>query len=214
MRSREDGYTIAEMLASLVILGFVSALIVSGLMEGRRVWERMNAANEGAETVGGAQLLLRQRIERAYPVTLYDQSPPYSDFTGESNSLVFLAPPRPAQAPSALRRYKLWLSPGGELMLSSVSDLATDATKANENLVLLTGVQALDLAYFGPNPKGGAGWQLQWKDATEPPQLIRVHVQFEAGDGRLWPDLLVRPITTIDSGCVLNTATGRCRGRA
>ena len=230
MRARESGFTIVEMLASLVIMAMIAEMLISGISTGRRVWERTDAATEAAEVVSGAQMLLRQRLQHIYPVTRFDTMPPNVDFDGETTSIFFQAQPRVAQMPSALRRYKLWLSPRGELVLSSASDVAIDPTKPDENLVLLTGVQALDIAYYGPAPAppGSAftpfepgksltpqpsTWQLQWAKRTEPPTLVRVHVAFEQGDRRVWPDLLVKPIVNIDTQCVFNPATGYCRGR-
>jgi general secretion pathway protein J len=210
---KSDGYAIAEMLASLLIMGMLSLLMISGVVTGRHVWERMDAAAEASESVGGVQMLLRQRIERAFPVTQYNENPPYIDFYGDGSNMAFLAPPREAQSPQGLRRYKLWLNQQGELVLSSVSDLAINTNKPDENLVLLKGVQSLDLAYFGESPKGDVGWQLGWLNRIVYPRLIRIHVEFRPGDPRQWPDMLIKPLSTIDSGCVLNTATGGCRGR-
>jgi type II secretory pathway pseudopilin PulG len=203
-----------EMLVSLAIMGMVATMMLSGVATGKRVWERTDSLDSAVEEVAGAQMLLRQRLEHVYPVTVFDTLPPTTDFDGESSTLTFVAPPRVAQSPSALRRYKLWLSPHGDLVLSSVSTVAVNPTVADENLVLLSGVQALDLAYFGPDDKGQPGWQLQWVKQPMAPQLIRVHVAFERGDAREWPDLLVRQLVTIDSECVFNPATGHCRGRS
>ncbi|MGD0189606.1 MAG: prepilin-type N-terminal cleavage/methylation domain-containing protein [Rhizomicrobium sp.] len=213
MRPVDGGYTIVEMLVSLMILGMLGTMMLSGVSAGRRVWERTDALDSAVEEVAGAQMLLRQRIEHVYPVTVFETLPPTSDFDGESSTVTFVAPPRDAQSPSALRRYKLWLSPQGELVLSSVSTVSAHPTVADENLVLLAGVQALDLAYFGPDSKGDPGWSLQWSKQPMVPSLIRVHVAFGRGDSRVWPDLLVKPQITIDSDCVFNPATGRCRGR-
>jgi general secretion pathway protein J len=98
-------------------------------------------------------------------------------------------------------------------MLSSVSTVSANPTVADENLVLLAGVKALDFAYFGPDSKGDLGWNLQWSKQAMVPSLIRVHVAFGRSDPRVWPDLLVKPRVTIDSECVFNPATGHCRGR-
>lgn len=229
MRGRESGFTIVEMLASLVIMAMIAEMMISGISAGRRVWERTDAATEAAEVIGGAQMLLRQRLQHIYPVTRFNTMPPNVDFDGETTSIFFLAQPRLAQSPSALRRYKLWLSPRGELVLSSASDVALDPTKPDENLVLLTDVQALDIAYYGPVPSPPRAsnfesfgkpktatpseWQLQWVKRIEAPSLVRVHVAFAPGDNRVWPDLLVKPVVNIDSQCVFNPASGYCRGR-
>lgn len=212
----EAGYAIIEMLVSLLIMGMVSVMMISGFSAGRRVWERTDSQTHAAEIVGGAQMLLRQRLEHIFPVTQFDTMPPGVDFDGQSNSLTFIAPPRAAQSPSALRRYKLWLSPRGELVISSLSTVALDPKgAADENLVLLSGVQALDISYFGMSRADvkAPGWYPDWTKKREAPNLLRIHVAFDANDTRVWPDLIVRPRTTIDSECVLNPATGGCRGR-
>ena len=213
IRGQQLGYTIAEMLVTLLIMGMIGAMMLSGIVAGRRVWERTDTGSVAAEQVAGAQALIRQRFEHVFPVTNFENLPPTSEFDGESSTVTFIAPPRQAQSPSALRNYKIWLSPQGDLVLSSVSTVSANPTRGDENLVLLSGVQALDFAYFGPNPQGVPGWQLQWAKQQKVPELIRLHVAFEPGDRRVWPDLLVKPRVTIDSQCVFNPATGNCRGR-
>jgi general secretion pathway protein J len=213
---RQEGFTIAEMLVTRLIMGMIATMLVSGVAAGRRVWERTETGSVVAEQLAGAQALVRQRIEHLFPVTTFETLPPAIDFDGESSSITFVAPPRTLQAPSALRRYKFWLSPKGDLVLSSVSTVSANPKVADENLVLLSGVQALDFAYFGQFEylsSSVPGWQLQWKNATHVPELVRVHVAFEPGDRRVWPDLLIRPRVTMDSQCVFNPATGTCRGR-
>src|ERR1700733_1912797 len=134
---RAAGYAIAEMLASLVIVGMIAALMISGVTTGRRVWERMDASNAAAESVAGAQLMLRERIARIFPATLNDTMPPYADFDGTADHISFLGEARDSQRPTALRRYRLALDTDGDLVLTSVNDTAADQSAANEALVLL-----------------------------------------------------------------------------
>jgi general secretion pathway protein J len=213
MSQKTAGYAIAEMLASLVILGMIGTMMISGITTGRRVWERMDANDVAAENVAGAQLLLRERIESAFPATRNDTVPPYADFEGKADEISFLGEARDSERPTALRRYRLALDTDGDLVLSVVSDVALNQTVPSSVLVLLHGVQDFDVAYFGPQPKGPPAWQLSWEKQPSLPQLVRIRVQFEQGDRRAWPELLIKPMVTIDSLCVLNAANGRCRGR-
>ena len=213
MPEKSAGYAIAEMLASLVILGMIGALMISGITTGRRVWERMDASDVAAESVAGAQLLLRERIESVFPATRNDTVPPYADFEGKADAISFLGEARDSERPTALRRYRLALDTDGELVLSAVSDVALDQTVPSGVLVLLRGGQDFDVAYFGPQPQGPPAWQLSWEHQASLPQLVRIRLQFEQGDRRAWPELLIKPMVTIDSLCVLNAASGRCRGR-
>jgi len=214
MRSREAGYTLVELLASLIIIGMVSVMMLSGISAGRRVWERADIANAQGETISGAQMLLRERVERSFPATRYDKIPTYADFFGAANAVNFLSPPRDIHAPSGLVRYTLALAPNGDLILSALTDLAIDPKAAGEPLVLLHNVQQLDIAYFGVAPPDkDPAWHDQWQFRATLPLLMRVRVQFPPEDTRAWPDLLIKPFATVDSMCVLTVMTGKCRGR-
>jgi general secretion pathway protein J len=213
--ARTAGYTLIEMLASLIILGFMSALMHSGLNTGRRVWEHADKANIAGETVSGSQLLLRERLERIFPATRYDKIPTYADFTGTAEAVNFLSPPRDIHAPQGLMRYMLALASNGDLVLSSASDLAVDAQTGVEQMVLLHNVQQLDISYYGVVPPDKTpSWHDQWGGMAVLPLLIRVRVQFPPDDPRAWPELVVKPFATVDSMCVLTVMTGKCRGRA
>jgi general secretion pathway protein J len=215
MPSRQAGYTLIEMLATLIIVGLVSTLILSGLNTGRRVWERADVANIAGETVSGAQMLLRDRLERSFPATRYDKIPTYADFAGKADAVNFLSPPRDIHAPSGLVRYTLGLASNGDLVLRSLSDLASDPQAPGEQLVLLHNVQQLDIGYYGVVPPDkAANWHDQWGPSAVLPLLIRIRVQFPPDDPRAWPELVIKPFATVDSMCVLTVMTGKCRGRA
>ena len=215
MRNSSAGYALVEMLATLIIVGMTTAMMVSGLGTSRRVWDHIDAANTMGDAIAGAQNLLRDRIERVFPATRYDKIPSYADFDGVADKMMFLAPPRDIGAPSVLRRYQLAVAPNGDLVLASLSDLAADPAQPPENLVLLHHVQALDIAYFGVAPPDNRpGWRFAWELRPAPPQLIRIRVQFAPQDPRVWPELFVKPFAMVDSMCVLMINTRSCRGRA
>ena len=211
---RDDGFTLAELLVALVVMGMMGVMIVSGVGTGRRVWERMDSGSSWREAVEGAQLALRNRLEGAYPQTRFDSSAPYSDFAGNAKTVTFLAEDAAARRPSALRRYRLMVGVSGDLILSSVSDLAADDNPPRDDTVLLHNVQSIDVAYFGAAPPDNVPrWRLEWEKRPTLPQLVRVRVQFAPGDTRWWPDLIVHPAATVDTRCVLDFASHRCQGR-
>jgi general secretion pathway protein J len=214
-RGRESGYTLVEMLASLIIVGLAGAMMLSGVTTGRRVWERADAANAIGESISGSQMVLRERLERAYPATRYDKIPTYADFFGAENAVTFLSPPRDIAAPQALQRYTLGLAANGDLVLSDLSDVAIDPKGPGTPLVLLHNVQQLDISYYGVVPPDKApAWHDKWQGRPALPLLMRIRVQFPPDDPRGWPDLLIKPFATVDSMCVLTVMTGKCRGRA
>jgi general secretion pathway protein J len=215
MRRGDGGYTLVEMLVSLIIVGFAGAMMLSGISTGRRVWEHSDHASSVGETISGAQMLLRARLERSYPATRYDHIPTYADFFGSENGVTFLSPPRDIQSPQALQRYTLGLTPAGDLVLNDISDVAANPAAPGLPLVLLHNVQQLDIAYYGVVPPEKApAWHDQWQRLPVLPLLMRVRVLFPPDDPRGWPDLLIKPFATVDTMCVLTVMTGKCRGRA
>ncbi len=209
------GFALVEALASLVIVGMIGFMLIAGVTTGRRVWERIDTREAHGEELDSAQTMLRDRIEQTFPATMNDRSPPYIDFQGSSDDLTFLANPSEAGRPAPLRRYRLFLDAAGEVVLSSISDVAPEQGAIADNQVLLKGARQLEIGYFGPvYPDEQQRWRREWRDEAALPEIVRVRVSFEPNDPRWWPDLLIRPRTTIDALCLLNPVTHHCRGRA
>ncbi len=212
--SSSRGFALVEALASLVVVGMIGLMLMAGVTTGRRVWERIDTREARGETLDAAQISLRGRFEQAFPQTLYDEDPPYIEFQGTDRIVTFLANPPEAGRPAPLRHYTLSLDTAGELALASISDPDPPEHAIVTREVLLRGVRQIDMAYFGSaQPDNTRRWRPVWHDNAVLPELIRVRLAFEPGDPRLWPDLIVRPRATIDSACLLNTITHRCKGR-
>lgn len=213
-RAAVNGFTLIEMLVSLGLLGLVSVMIVEGLAAGTRIVAKSDARIVAGETVEAAQSLVRARLERLLPLTRFDSSQPFADLEGTADSLKFLAPPADSQGPSPPRRFRLLVSPQGDLVLASINAFASDDEPRYRRDVLLRGVRRLDISYFGPAPvTAGRYWQDSWSQRSAPPLAIRLRLVFAPGDRRRWPELIIRPAATIDTQCTLN-ASGRCAGRA
>jgi general secretion pathway protein J len=192
----------------------IGLLLVAGVTTGAQVWRRSDTREVSGETLESAQDTLRNRIEQTYPTTLYDGNPPDIDFQGGADSLAFEADPPASERPGPIRRYRLFLDTAGELVLASVSDIAPTPGPADAQ-VLLTGVRALEIDYFGvTRPDMQRHWRVSWRGQADLPELVRIRVAFEPSDPRVWPDLVVRPRATIDSLCRLDVVGHRCKGRA
>ncbi len=209
MKRSQSGYSLIEALAALMVLGATFVLLVGGLGTTRRIWDRLDRTSSAVDSVVAAQHLLRERLERTFPQTRFDASAPYVFFAGESDHVTFLAPAPAAAGRQVLQRYDLTVSAEGDLVLASRSDLALDPAGAQRREILLHGVDAISLAYYG-----GSAWLPRWQSRATLPELVRLRVAFQSGDARFSPDLIVHPAATVDSLCVLDVRTGHCRGRA
>src|SRR5436190_1957263 len=107
-----------------------SLMILGGVGTGRRVWESMDSTAAAGEAVEGSQALLRGRLERLFPAARYEGQTSRVQIDGRATSIAFLAPPNQAHAPDTVQRFMLSLSPRGELVLTSYSDLTADPTHA------------------------------------------------------------------------------------
>jgi Tfp pilus assembly protein PilX len=211
--ARSDGFALVEALASLVIVGLIGLMLFEGIGTAARVWERMDARQSGRESVDGAQSTLRDRLEEIYPATLYDKNPPYADFTGQASRIEFISSPSQSGRPAPLRRYGVLLNTAGQLILTSVSDVAPQ-TDTVVNQVMLRGVRAIDIAYFGSRqPDFTRQWRPDWDDETLLPEAIRIRLAFEPGDRRTWPDLIIHPQVMIDTSCSADPVSHGCKGR-
>ena len=155
-------------------------------------------------------------MERIFPATRYDKIPSYADFDGVADKIdvPFIAP----RCAGAIRRCgatNLAVAPNGDLGSFLIERSGSRPKTPPENLVLLHNVQGLDIAYFGVAPPDNRpAWRFAWEQRPSPPQLIRIRVHFAPQDPRVWPELLIKPVATVDSMCVLMIRTGKCRGRA
>lgn len=211
---RQAGFTLVELLVSLAILGMMAAMLLSGLVTGRRVWERVEHRTQAGEDVMAAQDAVRALVRRSVALGSLDGSRTRVLFTGDERQMQFISAAPDALAPMPPMTYRLGLSAGGALTLDRLPDLATDDSGAVTRLVLARGIAGLEFSYFGPTPPdNNLRWRSRWVRQSALPRLVRIRASYRQGDKRVWPDLIVQPSATIDTLCVYTPATGRCRGR-
>lgn len=218
-RRAEAGFTLAELLVSLGIMGFAASLLLAGLGSLWVVSKRDQDRDARDASIASAQLLLRRQLERISGVVRSDSTEAIIDAEGNDREFAFYAPPVARAAPDALQRYKLTLTATGDLMLYVANSLTERANLQEHGVVgwtpvkLLGDVRSLELRYFGADrSNGGSGWQRQWNGQPQPPELIAIRLGFAAGDRRFWPDLIVHPRVTTNIACRIGATTSRCEG--
>lgn len=212
----EAGFTLAEVLVALGVLGLAAGLLGASLHVSARVAPGIVAPVDDDEVIA-AQRILRDRFERMSAVAPVLASQPIVEARGDAHGFSFVAPPLEREGPGALRNFRLILNPAGELTLYSASALEERVEIGDPSLAgwqptrLLAGVQGIEVAYFGPDPVSGEPrWQRFWIDRPAPPLLIRVQLRFAEGDRRVWPDLVVAPQASISSACVIDRSGTGC----
>jgi general secretion pathway protein J len=209
--SNQAGFTLIELLVTVTLLSFLALLLFGGLRFGVRAWEGAQAHGESTDDLRIVQNLLRRTLEQAYP--RYDASDPIHpvvDFRGQADWVTFLAPAPQSAGESGRSRITLAaLREGGDmrLVIRGEPELAAGGEGAWSSS-LLRNLAAARFSYFA-----GDHWRSDWTDAGTMPSLVRLHIEFRRGDGRVWPDLVVAPRIEEDVGCIYDVTTQHCQGR-
>lgn len=210
----ELGFTLVEMLVSLAIVGFASAMLLTGISTTSRALERLGGGAVAIDDVTQAQMLLRTRIERLVMAPPSNQFFVPNDVRGTTSEVRFSAPAPDGEQPIGLRRFWLSVSPLGDLTLYSAHPLddrvANNGTDGWQAARLLNDVEAVSIAYFGND---GEGFPKRWRTNWSPPRvpdLVRIDVSFRPGDRRSWPALIIRPGAVGSLACATDDSATQC----
>lgn len=194
---RQAGFTLLEVLVALVVLGFLMVGLSQGTRFGLSAWDsqaRILAAQSEADAI---DRVLRQLVEQADP----GRATVAAGLSGSSSTL------------SLVSHFPLFerLQDNGDVQAALGVDArkrlilrATPYVHATrlgpmppaEEFVLLTGVDHLEVTYWGRDSGGSddsRSWRSRWQGA-DLPDLIRIMVVFEASAQKRWPPIVAAPM--------------------
>jgi general secretion pathway protein J len=189
----EAGFTLVEVLVSLVLLALVLALLAGGVRFARGTWDAAARLEEqtGAEA---AEAFLRARLGEA--MALYEQHASGMVrvvFHGTGEAVSFVAPAPNGPAGAALYRYALSVTPGagpgrGALIVRLAPYRAKQAEAgadwAVQSHVLVRNVGSLGLRYFGRERAGAEpAWHAAWTRTDATPNLVELRIGRDAAHG-------------------------------
>ena len=182
----DAGFTLLEVLAALVVLGFLMAGLSGGVRLGLRAWDQQERAVAGHGDLDAADRAVRQLIAGIYPGT-----PTRTSMVDGTAGRLAMVTALPASAPARMAEVALGLD--GQRLVMRWTPLAPGvrlgpAPEFGE-AELLRGVSGVRFAYWPRDGRGG--WRDAW-DRQDPPALIRVRLSF--ADGRHWPDIVAAPM--------------------
>lgn len=219
-RPGDQGFTLVEMLITLVLLSMILAMLFGGFRFGTRVWERQQAHGGGATDIGAVQDALRRWLQQAYPLYVAgDRAHSHVDFQGRADELSLLAPAPIALEHGGFARLKLRTVARGDgrnaLVLSARPELTfADSRSAETDENVLLGLASVEFSYFGADGADDPPrWRDRWEGMQGLPVLVRVSVVFPPGDSRFWPELVVAPRLSVDAACDYDPLNKSCRGR-
>lgn len=217
------GFTLLELLIALSLLGFILALLFSGMRLGARSWDAVEVHSENSTHLAILQGFLRRNLSQITPFHWKKKADMNLAFIGQPDNIKLVAPITARSDIGGLFLISLELMQDNNddtqlVMKRAIPDAnstdftALDDSEKTEKIVLANHVDELSFAYFGPETKDAEPqWQDQWgsrNNQQQLPYLIRIRVKFS--NGRIWPDLIVAPLIGPDTGCSWDSSSNKC----
>ena len=205
--SREDGFTLIEVVVSLTLLSLLLALTPTAVRVGRQAWQT-EAQLERAAAIAVAENVIRRVIADAVPVRFDSgRSVGAVRFDGATNAVSFVAPAPSSLDGGGLQIYRLTTRPrnmglGQDLVINTrpfgytgagpASD-AAGADAVETATILIADVSALSVRYFGASANGGDRvWSRSWSGRGTLPALVEISYAF-AGGGTAPEPIMIAP---------------------
>lgn len=171
---KEQGFTLLEMLAVLMLMGVLFSLLAATLSGTRQSAAKVEQRQLQLSSQQSALALLRRSLHQALPIAVAGQTQP---FQGNSSQLQFMAP-MPSSLGGGLAHYRIdWHS--SQLWLSLMAQQKSVDLAATSAKPLLQNVHQLQFAYLRAVPKGQFRWVAHWQSRSMP---VAVRLRYQTAD--------------------------------
>jgi general secretion pathway protein J len=187
-----SGFTLLEVLVSLVVLALIILGLAQGLRFGVLAFQHQSAIIDRAASMDAVDRTLRGLVEQIDPGNRHDAP----EIVGDAQSVEFTSE-LPQGAAAALgvveAEIRILVDRQHRLILRWVP--YTHATPSGPlpqpvDTVLLSQVDHVTISYWARS--GPPHWLAAWT-ASEVPALIRISLTFQPGTGMTWPDIVAAP---------------------
>jgi general secretion pathway protein J len=216
-RGNEQGFTLLELLVSLVVLSLLAVILFESLHFGIQGWHSARRHASDVEEVATAQRFLRSRVEAIVPFRSVAIGEAVRAVSGGSDELEFTAQ-APITAGEGEYRYAIRLRRrplGADVIVRWRRDWTGrfDRVAGPEwhEEILLDNVENILFEYLVMDEVRGPLWQSTWSKPSGAPALVRVTVRFPRDDSRQWPGLVVHPRIEADPQCEFDPVSQQCR---
>ncbi|WP_284948108.1 prepilin-type N-terminal cleavage/methylation domain-containing protein [Acidisoma cladoniae] len=191
MRKREAGFTLLEVLVSLIVLALIILGLAQGLRFGVLALHRQSSLIDQHGDLDAVDRTLRTLIEQINPGNSHDAP----EIRGNATSMEFTSelPYGAAVAlPDRQAEIRLLVDGNHQLLLrwAPYSHATYRVPPQPTDTPLLQGILRVQLSYW--SSAGTSGWRSGW-DRSDIPALIRIHIVFLNERGLRWPDIVAAP---------------------
>jgi general secretion pathway protein J len=192
-----QGFTLVELLIALTLLGLILALLLGGFRFSIRAWESGGRRMARSNQIAAVQDLLRSEISQARALPVDSRtSGPTETFKGSPTELAFAAP---LPAHMGAGGYYLFSLHAGEVRdrlglvlgwrIYRPDMLLAGGDKHGDQAVLLDNIRSIAFGYYGQSDEDQQPvWTNDWGDRRGLPTLVRLRIEFAAGQRRYWPE--------------------------
>jgi general secretion pathway protein J len=184
-RAGEQGFSLIEMLVSLVILALILALLPGAFRLTRQVWTATAMLDRDSGRDAGLDFL-ETRLAEAMPLFEPGKAGLVNIlFGGSKDGVRFVAPSRNGPAGGGIYRYSIELRPRDGASSALVAQVAPylgpqaqgASAPAAEEQVLADDVTNAEFRYFGRHElRQAPSWQEQWKRTDALPDLVELNI--------------------------------------
>jgi prepilin-type N-terminal cleavage/methylation domain-containing protein len=211
-RRGNAGYTLAELLVVLALLGIMALVMSDGMRFGGRIWEASARKAEAIDTLAGGQAMLRTVLSRIVPRD-FDPAVPADPglFRASPTRMTFLALAPTSMDAGGISRFEIDVRQdnGSTQLVMSWTPVA--GSRGTQRRVAVAGARAITFAFARRDQTGTLAWRNDWQDQNGAPDLILIRVQGQGSPSVVWPDLLVRPRLSRDPACIYDPVSFGCR---
>ena len=180
---KDAGFTVVELLVSLVILALVMSFLPGTLRLGRRVWES-DAVFLREEAITSFRRVIEERLTGTMPIFIRDAARGVRiEFTGEPDRVVFVSTASQGPAGGGVYRFELSADDGNALVLRQTlyrpgSEAGTPLPEARH--VAPARIGGLAFRYFGQAKANEAPlWQARWTRQDTLPDLVEIAITLD-----------------------------------
>ncbi len=183
IKVRSDGFTLIEVLVTIVVLGLLGISLLQVTRIGMAAWDGAGRRQRDLMLAEAAERTLRDAIGRMIPRA--DETPP---LLGTPGSMAFRARGQDAAESSSFGKrgdgpidVSVGLDASNRLVLR---ELGKGQAGLQES-VLMDAVERLIIGYWR-----GDAWSSDWR-SDHLPRLIRLEYRLRGREGRQWPAMII-----------------------
>ena len=202
-----SGFTLLELLISLVMIGVIAVIITGAMRLGIRTVKTGETKIDHLERTRASFNIIDSQIQSQIPLTFEENGEKKYYFNGDKESLQFSTNYSlwGGQKGYVMVRYKVESDDTGKQFLAVSENII--GTNSNREARLFSAVDAIHFEYFFKDPTEEKGkWVDKWTDTANIPEKVNLHLIYGEKDLSM-----IIPMRT--SGSLSQTSSTRTTGK-